>query len=185
MGGKGAVEMALSYDFDMVAVTPQGLPKEFGDLAATGLGAEKVAMFRDPQTVAALASADHAVRAFLIDSGFAMKSFNSGAPPGRFPMRDEDARVAVIEKLSANLGTHNLKDANWGGFEFPEFMRALSTAEPIDNALLAPPPKSRGFDSDLLSARIASRKAKGRRMIAFSLLMLGLIMILYVAGQML
>ena len=177
--------MALRYDFDMVAMTPNGLPDQFGDLAVTGVGAEKVAMFRDPQTVAALAQADEAVRTFFTDSGFAMQQFDSGAPPGRFAMRDEDARVAVIERLSANLGTHNLNGAQWGGFDFQAFMKCLSEAEPIEERLLAPTAQSPRVDADLVAARIASRQKQGRRMIAFGGLMLGLILLFYVASQML
>lgn len=177
--------MALRYDFDMVAVTPDGLPDQFGNLAVTGVSAEKVAMFRDPKTVAALSQADEAVRTFFTDSGFAVQQFDSGAPPGRFAARDEDARAAVIEKLSENLGTHNLKGASWGGFEFQAFMQALSVAEPIEDELLAPTRQSPRFDADLVAARIASRQKRGRRMIAFGGLMLGLILLLYVANQML
>ena len=57
--------MALQYDFDMVAITPEGLPDEFGDLTITGMATEKVAMFRNPETVAAITKADKAVRTFL------------------------------------------------------------------------------------------------------------------------
>lgn len=175
--------MALGYDFDMVPVTPEGLPDQFGDLAATGLGAQKVAMFRDPKTVAALGRADETVRTFFVESGFAMQSFNSGAPPGRFPIRDEDARVGVIEKLSANLATHDLKGADWGGFDFQAFMQALSVAEPVEDSLLAPLPQTRKADPDILAARIASRKREGRRRIALSGLLLGMIFLFYVASQ--
>ncbi|MCK0095811.1 hypothetical protein MWU60_09525 [Yoonia sp. F2084L] len=175
--------MALRYDFDMVAVTPAGLPDTFNDLEITGVGAEKVAMFRDPQTVAALKQADAVVQSFLTDSGFALQHYDSGAPPGRFPVRDEDARIAVIEKLSANLGTHNLSGANWGGFEFQAFMEALSKAEPIENELLAPTRQSPRIDTELAAARIASQQKKGRRLMALGGLMLGLVLLFYVATQ--
>ena len=177
--------MALTYDFDMVPVTPNGLPDQFGDLAASGLAAQKVAMFRNPQTVAALGQADAAVRTFFVESGFALQSYDSGAPIGRYPMRDEDARVDVIEKLSANLGTHDLTGADWGGFDFQAFMRALSVAEPVADTLLAPPPRSRTADPDLIAARIASRQRQGRRKMALGGLLLGVILLFYVASKML
>ena len=177
--------MPLTYDFDMVAVTPEGLPDQFGDLTATGLGGEKRAMFRDPQTVAALAQADEAVRGYFLDSGFALTAHDSGAPPGRFPARDETARVRVIEKLSANLATHNLDGANWGGFEFPAFMQALSVAEPVEDELLAPPPRSSRPDPELAAAHEASRKLRARRMFALSGLTIGLILLVFAAGQIL
>lgn len=176
--------MALKYDFDMVPVTPEGLPDRFGDLSATGLDAHKTAMFRDPQTVAALGRADAAVQAFFVESGFAMQTYDSGAPSGRFPMRDEDARVSVIEKLSANLATHDLKGADWGGFDFQAFMQALSEAEPIEDTLLAPLPSSQQVSLELAAARAASRQREGRRKIALGGLLLGLILLLYVASQM-
>jgi hypothetical protein len=177
--------MALRYDFDMVAVTPEGLPDQFGDLTLTGVGAEKVAMFRDPQTAAALKQADEVVRTFFTDSGFVMKTHDSGAPPGTFPMRDEGERVALVDRLSQNLGTHNLKGANWGGFDFQAFMRSLSAAEPIEEALLAPTQHDTGLNKQLAAARIAAQKKQGRKMMAFGGLLLGLILLLYVAGQML
>ncbi len=177
--------MALRYDFDMVAVTPEGLPDQFGDLALTGVGAEKIAMFRDPKTVAALKQADEAVRTFFTDSGFVMKTHDSGAPPGTFPMRDEGDRLALVDRLSQNLGAHNLKGVNWGGFDFQAFMRSLSAAEPIEETLLAPTQHDAGLNTRLVAARIESRKKQGRRMMAFGGLLLGLILLLYVAGQLL
>ena len=177
--------MALRYDFDMVAVTPEGLPENFGDLAGTGAVAGKVAMFRDPETVAVLKQADAAVRAFFTESGFALQHFDSGAPAGRYPMRDEDARIEVIDRLSVNLNTHDLADAVWGGFDFDAFMDALSEAEPVEDDLLAPPDRTSHFSEELAAARVASQRSKGRRMMAFGGLMLGLILLVYVASQML
>ena len=175
--------MALRYDFDMVAMTPEGLPDQFGNLAMTGVAAEKVAMFRDPKTVDALLAADVAVRTYFTDSGFALKQFDSGAPAGRFPMRDEDARIAVIDRLTANLETHELADVAWGGFDFDAFMDALSDAEPVEDELLAPPSQSQELHREMAVARIASQQKKGRRMLALGGLLLGLILILYVASQ--
>lgn len=167
--------MALRYDFDMVSVTPAGVPDPSG--------ARQVAMFRDPQVIDALGRADPVVRTFLVESGFAMHSFDSGAPPGRFALRDEAARIGVIEKLSANLATHDLKGVDWGGFDFQAFMQALSVAEPVDDALLAPRPASHQQDLELAAARAASRQRQGRRMIALGGLLVGLILLIYVAIQ--
>ncbi len=177
--------MALRYDFDMVAMTPDGLPDQFGDLALTGVATEKIAMFRDPSTIAALKEADAAIRTFFTDSGFALQQFDSGAPAGRYPMRDEDARIAVIDKLSANLHTHDLANAAWGDFDFDAFMDTLSEAEPVEDSLLAPPARTSPLRTELAAARIASRRSRGRRMMAFGGLMLGLILLAYVAIQLL
>ncbi len=175
--------MALLYDFDMVPITPEGLPAPFDDIDGANTAPVKVAMFRDPDVVAALRSADPVVRTFFIESGFAMQVHDNGAPPGRFAMRDEDARVTVIEKLSANLATHNLDGANWGGFSFPDFMECLSAAAPIEDVLLAPTRFGSGNAGELAAAQLASRQRTQRRMIAVSGLVLGLILILYVASQ--
>ena len=177
--------MALRYDFDMVAVTPDGLSDQFGNLAATDVATGKVAMFRDPATVAALKRADAAVTGYFTDSGFALQHFDSGAPAGRYPARDEDARIAVIDKLSANLHTHDLAGAIWDDFDFDAFMDALSAAEPVEDELLAPTVRSSPRVEGLLAAQIASRRSKGRRMMAFGGLMLGLILLIYVASQLL
>ncbi len=179
--------MALRYDFDMVAVAPTGLPDRFDDLAVTGVAAEKVAMFRDPGTVAALKEADAAVQAYFTESGFALQEYNSGAPAGRYPMRDEDARIALIDRLSANLDSYDLADVNWAGFDFDAFMNALSTAEPVEDELLAPLPgvRSPNMTDEIIAARVASRQKKGRRMLALGGLLLGLVLLFYVASQML
>jgi len=179
----GSQTMALQYDFDMVAITPEGLPDKFGDVTITGMVNEKVAMFRDPETVAAITKADEAVRTFLTESGFALQQFDSGAPPGRFPMQDDEARIGLIERLSSNLQTHDLSDADWGQFDFSDFMDALSSAKPMANELLAPTPNRPRADSGLAAARIAAQKRKGRRLMALGGLMLGLVLLLYVASQ--
>ncbi|MDX8354680.1 hypothetical protein [Cognatiyoonia sp. IB215182] len=168
--------MVLRYDFDMVAVTPEGLPDQFGDLAVTGMATEKRAMFRDAKVVAALEQADEAVRTFFLDSGFALQVYDSGAPPGLYPARDETARVHVIEKLTANLGNHDLAGVNWGGFDFQGFLASLDAAKPLeDETLLAPPV------TPVAQALRARPKNQTRRGIALLGLGVGLLLLLYVA----
>lgn len=129
--------MALRYDFDMVAVAPEGLPDRFGDLEATGIGAEKTAMFRDPQVVAALGRADAAVQQYFYASGFGMGTFDSGAPSGRFPAQDEAARADVIMKLTENVDMVDSDDLDWGGFNLGVFLAYLGNAVPIDESEMA------------------------------------------------
>ena len=179
--------MALTYDFDMFSIMPEDLQDKFGgmfdNVGATGVMGEQLAMFRDPQTVAALERADQAVRTYFLESGFGMQVYSSGAPPGRYLEKDGDARIAVIEKLTANLATHDLDGADWGGFEFPKFMESLAIAEPLDDeTLLAPTPHNQQAAEPRPAA---PRPARGRRLIAFLGLVLGLILLLYVASQML
>lgn len=168
--------MALRYDFDMVAITPEGLPDQFGDLAVTGMATEKRAMFRDARVVAALEQADEKVRTFFLESGFALQVYDSGAPSGLYPARDEDARVHVIERLTANLGSHDLAGARWGGFDFQSFLASLDAAKPLeDERLLAPAIKPAD------AALGGTPKNQTRRGLALLGLGLGLLLILYVA----
>jgi hypothetical protein len=178
--------MTLQYDFDLGQVMPEGLPEAFGDLERTGVSAERAAMFRDPQTVAALKQADPAVQEFFIDSGFALQSYDSGAPAGRFPKRDEAARITIIEQLTKNLSQHALEGAHWGGFDFPAFMRALGAAKVLDDdALLAPSTSETRANPELAAAQQASRRLHRRRAIAKGGLLVGLLLLLFVASQML
>ncbi|MEL6841202.1 MAG: hypothetical protein AAFP85_18100 [Pseudomonadota bacterium] len=170
--------MALRYDFDMVSVTPEGLPDQFGDLAMTGVAAEKMAMFRDRQVVAMLEKADPAVRTFFVDSGFALQSYDSGAPPGRYPISDEAARVQVIEKLTTNFTAHDLSGANWGGFDFQAFLEVMEHAEPLEDETLLAPPIRPQRTSTPSTQSTRNQKRKG---LAMAGLALGVILILYTA----
>ncbi|MEL6682377.1 MAG: hypothetical protein AAFQ09_07000 [Pseudomonadota bacterium] len=170
--------MAVHYDFDMVSVTPEGLPDQFGDLTVTGVAAEKMAMFRDGRVVAMLEKADPAVRTFFEDSGFALQAYDSGAPSGRYPASDEAARVKVIEKLTANFTTHDLSGVNWGGFEFSAFMDVMENAQPLeDETLLAPPIRQQPSVAPSAQS-VRNQKRKG---LAMAGLALGVILILYTA----
>lgn len=178
--------MALRYDFDMGTVTPDGLPDAFGNLEMTGVGGERRAMFRDPETVAALRKADQAVQVFFIESGFALQTHDSGAPPDRFLQRDEAARLAVIEQLTNNLATHQLEGADWGGFAFPDFMAALSRARVLDDdKLVAPAFDGHTPNAELYAAHQASQRIRRRRTLAMTGLVLGLVLLLIVATQLL
>lgn len=166
--------MALSYDFDMVTVTPDGLPDQFGDLAMTGVGAEKTAMFRDPHAAEALRAADQSVRTFFLDSGFGLQDYDSGAPPGRYPASDEDHRVRVIERLTANLASHDLTGAKWGNFDFQAFLAGLDQAQPLeDETLLAPRPAPRPDPTvTAKSAKLQSRRGLAMAGLAVGVLLL-------------
>ena len=171
--------MALRYDFDMVTVNPDGLPDQFGDLAATGVAAEKTAMFRDPNAVEALQAADEAVRTFFVDSGFGLQDFDSGAPPGRYPASDEDHRIRVIERLTANLGTHDLTGANWGTFDFQAFLSGLDVATPLDDETLLAPTMTRPTQD---TQSPIPKKPSSRRGIALVGLAFGIVLLCVAGG---
>lgn len=157
--------MAMRYDFG------------FGDAGSPG-AAGRVAMFCDPQVVAAIERADDSVREFFVSSGFAIKAHDNGAPPGRFPEEDEEARAIVIERLSANLAAPELNGANWGGFDFSAFMENLAIAEPIVGELLAPTTFGHETQTDVLPQAPAKRPIG-----AMIVLGIGLLLLLYVASQ--
>lgn len=135
--------MSLIYDFDIFEVIPgrgQADPKLAGFLTDIGFIPQgetaTVALFRDPRTADALRRANPALRAYLLDSGFGLNTYDSGAPPGTYPARDEDARLDVIRRLTENAPTHSLpapEDDSEADdtFRLAAFLNALSQAEPI------------------------------------------------------
>ncbi len=166
--------MTLRYDFDMVTVTPDGLPDQFGDLALTGVAAEKTAMFRDPKAAEALRAADPAVRMFFQESGFGLQDFDSGAPPGHYVASDESHRIRVIERLTANLGTHDLTGANWGAFDFQAFLGGLDVATPLEDETLLAPTLARPSQE---TQSPTPTKRSSRRGIALVGLMFGIVLL--------
>jgi len=128
--------VTLRYDFDIApaADAAAGGPTRdrFARLRAPRHAVATTAMFRDPETVAAILRADPVVQDYFKASGFILEAYQSGAPDGHFPARDADARAAVIERLTTNLKTHDLKGADFGGFAFGAFLKATGEAQPID-----------------------------------------------------
>ncbi len=167
--------MTMRYDFGMVAVAPD----PFGEPENNGNSA--VAMFCDLDVVAALKRADKNVQTFFTASGFVLDAHDNGAPPGRFPADDENSRITIIDKLSANLSTHDLENANWGGFDFSAFMDSLSKAQPIAEELLAPTDVSLQH----VQAPASIPAPQGQRLIALGVLIVGLLLLFYVASQLL
>lgn len=130
--------MDFKYDFDMFSIIPDEVRQEFqGMLNEVGMGAastEQIALFRDPDLVMALQDADEAVKQVFIDAGFGLNVYDSGAPEGRYPSHDEDARNACVRRLADKIAeTEGLNDADWGGFSLEDFLTYLTIARPIDN----------------------------------------------------
>lgn len=133
--------MTMQYDFDMFSICPDEVQAQFQDkfneLGLSPMMAQQVALFRDPRVVEALRNADEVVKQFWLDSGFGINVYHSGAPSGRYPARDENPRNSRVQRLTENLKDRDLKGANWGGFEFTEFVAYLRTAEPMDEIDIA------------------------------------------------
>lgn len=140
MGGS----MALGYDFDIFEVIPQSNAPDSrldGLLAAAGFSPQDdsatVALFRDPATAEALRRAPKPLRDYFEASGFGYNTFSSGAPSGRYPAKDEAARLAIILRLTENAARHALpplEPASGTAFSLADFLAALDRAQPIDPA---------------------------------------------------
>ncbi len=169
--------MALRYDFD-IAVVPGAMP---------------LALWRDQAVVDALTRADPIVQKYFRDSGFGMATFDSGAPPDRFPAADEPVRADIIGKLTDNVQAVDIEGLNWGGFDLRAFLTYLGGATPIDMPaapepkVMPEPPKPEppkvdvaepdldlGFDREELLRAMQPSKRKG---IAMVVLALGVILI--------
>lgn len=135
--------MALKYDFDMHSVFGEAVfadPKIGAMLKQTGFSADmpanKVALFRDQRTVDALRAAPDHLRKLLLDSGFGLNRYDSGAPEGYYPARDEAARNHVLAQLAENAKTMQPDRAGPvhplpGEFDLGDFMVYLASAKPL------------------------------------------------------
>ncbi|NEX47375.1 hypothetical protein [Pseudotabrizicola algicola] len=163
--------MALAYDFDIFEVIPDAGtsdPELDGFLTAAGFvsktEAATVALFRDPRTAEALRRAPPALREYFVASGFGFNTYDSGAPAGRYPAKDEAARLAVIFRLTENASRHALPrpdDAPEGGevFRLGAFLAELDRAQPID----MPEPPAVHVLGDDANARAEAGSAPRRR----------------------
>lgn len=157
--------MVLAYDFDIFEVIPDSGPSDpglDGFLTAAGFVSQAdgatVALFRDPRTAEALRRAPPALRDYFVASGFGFNTYDSGAPPGFYPAKDESARLAIILRLTENASRHALQrfdDAPEGGevFRLGAFLSELDRAQPIDMAPAATPDTC-GAQTDMLPRRI-------------------------------
>lgn len=143
---RGGISMALSYDFDIFRIIPDLGPSDLrlaGLLNQVGAGstdeAATVALFRDPRTATALRRAAPTLRKYLLDSGFGLNTYTSGAPAGCYPADDEDERLALILRLAENAPCHDFphpENTAEGGDAFclGEFLLALDQAQPLDGS---------------------------------------------------
>jgi len=151
--------MSLEYDFDIFDLNPETVQQDDetkGFLARLGLGGGKVrsgmapdpdagpnrvALFRDPRTADALRDAPHALRAYFLGAGFGLNTYSSGAGRHFYPASDEDARLEIIERLTALAAAHSLPglgDYAEGGdvFRIGAFLADLAEARPVPVAAL-------------------------------------------------
>lgn len=134
--------MAYAYDFDMFSIMPDEVQKEFqgflNDIGMAHTATQQVALFRDPELVEALRGAEEEIQQMFLDAGFGLNVYHSGAPEGRFPACDENARNVCVSRLADNMGKlENLKDRNWGGFDILAFLKYFEAAQPMDEVEIA------------------------------------------------
>ncbi|MFN3844764.1 MAG: hypothetical protein ACK4RZ_02945 [Paracoccaceae bacterium] len=136
--------MTLAYDFDILDVIPEDdasdpqldvFLKEIGFKPNTDPGS--VALFRDPQTAEALRNASPALRNYFLASGFGFNTYQSGAPAGRYPAKDEAARMSIICRLTENAARFALSQPEDGldnrdRFCLDDFLAELARSEPFD-----------------------------------------------------
>lgn len=134
----------LNYDIDFFSVVPDEVldNPEFAKLMG-GIGVTRdvpgniVVLFRDPATVAALREAPEGVRNWILNAGFGLNTFDSGAPPGQYPARFEQHHMRVVKRLTDSLNAFPLPKAGedtGSAFKLSEFITALLTAKPMTAA---------------------------------------------------
>jgi hypothetical protein len=144
--------MALTYDFDICAANPdQGSGDTKTDAllarlaARTGTMSGSVAQFRSARTAQALRDAPEGLRAYFLASGFGLDVSGSDTPPGLYPAADEEARLAVICRLTENAAAHQLPPpddhaADSPVFHLGAFLAELDHARPVDAVPQGLPP---------------------------------------------
>lgn len=135
--------MALSYDFDIFDVIPadsgddpdlQALLARLGRTSPLQDGVQdSIALFRNEATAEALRRAPAPLKEYFLAAGFGLNTYDSGAPSGRYPARDEEARLALIHRLTALAPNYPLSEppAEEGAFSLADFLHQLTQAEPV------------------------------------------------------
>ena len=136
--------MTLTYDFDICAAIPGSLSEDpqvdamLARLAAeTQAESGPVARFRCTRTAQALRDAPEGLRDYFLASGFALGVSGSDLPKGLYPAADEEARLAVIRRLTENAASHPLPapdDQMTSGeiFRLGVFLAELTQSRPTD-----------------------------------------------------
>jgi len=129
--------MSLNYDYDIHKVFPDELGQDpaLADMMnSVGINldsrANYVALFRDPATVEALKQADQATQDFLKASGFGLNVYDSGAPAGMYPPKDEKFHVDVLTRMTENMPKFALKKDDGSPFNIGQFMLHASKMRP-------------------------------------------------------
>lgn len=135
--------MSLRYDFDVhVVVDEEHLgpdaqtqePPDFGvRFRASGA---KTALFRDPETAAALSEAPASVRTVFLDAGFGLNSHCCGVPDGFYHEMDTNARAHFLTRLKTLLETRVPKGHARGAFDILAFLEDTAAAKPVSDAAL-------------------------------------------------
>ena len=141
-----------------------------------------VALFRDPDVVAALNGASDTVRAFFAASGFGMEQGASGIAPGYFPAEHEDHLADVTQRIADNLSAFSLKGEDFNGFNLADFARALAEAEPLPTEDADPVPGEDATEGAGLPPAAVADKSWAQT-IASTVFQVGLVIVLFAIGK--
>ena len=137
--------MSLKYDFDLFSVVPAEIYADaaLGDLMQSAgteenSAANKVALFRDPDTAKALASSSEEFKAYMLESGFGLNTYDSGAGDNFYPAEDDELRTQIAERLNTNFAKFDLKDHLDGPFDLIAFLDHLDETRPLETAQESP-----------------------------------------------
>ncbi|MCG6884158.1 MAG: hypothetical protein LJE62_10440 [Silicimonas sp.] len=124
----------MKYDFYMFCATPEELQRKYSKLLSAfnmeETAAQKVALFRDPKVVEAIATASDEVRECFLRSGFELTSYDRGIRGGGFPVEDTEARSKVLAQLRENLEALP-EGTDWNGFDVDAFLAVADAAQPV------------------------------------------------------
>lgn len=124
----------MTYDFDMLAVTPKEFQRKYAGLLArfglTDQARQQIAMFRDPRAAHALQGASEVVRDVFVTNGFAVNAYVTGIDEGKYRAADAAQRSAVLGRLEAALDALP-EDVEWNGFDKDAFLASARAAAPL------------------------------------------------------
>jgi hypothetical protein len=184
-----------SYDFSMFSVIPAEVfadPSLRGMLHEAGIrerdAGNRIALFRDARTCAALRAAPQPVRDWLRASGFGEAQSPCTLPPGVYRASDEGDRLRVMKNLSAQIPNFALPkagspEAEASAFKLAGFLTSLTTATPVADdwidAQLAQARKAQPRQAANRPAAPAPRR--GRGLVAAAVLLAGAALVHWVS----
>jgi len=141
---------ALSYDFDIISVTPDAAQQAHIDaLAQLGQDVDDIvveARWRDPATATAMSQASRGVRELFKAAGFGYTASGKRIPAGQYAVEDAEARHAVVMRLTNTLSEADGSKFDWGQIDMSAFFKAHAEATSIRTQPIPEPVPAPSFD---------------------------------------